>query len=209
VPVYKPAVYREQGGSTLTVAAGGTLHVLSSGILQMDSGGKFKSSAGYYNWDILSGHVESSNNEVGSIISSGSAPAVRNIVSTSDGLLAVRWSSAASTLASLVLTPWMLPPDFSTVDPLTVHLFAERSTGGADTSPRALRINVFLGIGDTLVTSTTTALSSTPTDYALTISSGDLLPHPNVLNMKVRMDAASTTDSYHLIGAYAEYNRDA
>lgn len=221
---FNSKIYREQGGSTMVVASGGSVRFERGSTFELATGVTVKGLGANLPGNLASGVLDLNSQlfharELASAetLSSGSsAPTlffygqlgpdttpVLNLTSSGDQSMYLNWVSA--NVDGIKLDPIALPVDLSTAGGLTLELKGESiGTGTASDAKSCLDIRCWSGVGDTEMGATHPDFTSTPSWKGITVASGDLTT--GLLNITL-VPQAHAGRGIRVYGARARYLR--
>jgi hypothetical protein len=190
-------IYKDQGGSTLTVESGATLDV--------QAGASFKR-AGFIPLPLQEAVILSAN-AVQNLTEGGradgnSSPSLSRVNGATDIALLLTWAAGASEEIQWSVP---LPPDLDDASTISVCLWIEKSSN-TDTAA-VVAVKMFQGKGDTNAGGNTAALATaTGTLYTVTMAASDVLAASAAPFLNVALvPGTHANDGIRIYAAYITY----
>lgn len=145
-------------------------------------------------------------NEIAGPLDDTTDPRFERINGATDKGLRILWPTGS--LLEVAFAERYMPPDIDSDKDLTIHLVAEMS-GGTDVTT-SIDVQVFDSSGDTEMGGSTGNITSTRTEYTITITAADLTGHPlGWLSISLVPAGAHAVDTLQVSSAWIEYTRRA
>lgn len=199
---YAPRVYREQGGDRMVVQSSGEIDLSSAGAIlrhYIEQPLSLITAREISGANIASGG-SASGLLFGGLLSFETSPSLQRTASGTDHALRLAWASANND--EVQFDPlWLSSALDSSYSPV-VKIVAEKASG-TNTSAE-FRAHLWSGVGDSSVSATFGALTSSPAVYSAAYPASNLAAGPAMLNVTIA-PASHAQDAVHLYGIAVRY----
>lgn len=151
---------------------------------------------------IISGNAIQNTTEAGVPDGNTAGPALTRVNGATDKALLLSW--AANEVNEIQFAPFAYPQDLDDAAAVEVHIVADMAAGGMDTP--TIAVGYFEGVGDTDAGGNTAALSTTTTEYTVSIAAGNVGAHPAIATVTLT-PAAHANEALRVRGVWVEYTK--
>ncbi len=137
----------------------------------------------------------------GGNLANDSDPKLERVNGATDKKLRIAWAAAS---VVEITNDFVYPPDLDDAAAVEVHFLARMAAGGMDTP--VVSVGYFEGIGDTNAGGDSAALSTTLTEFTVSVAAGDVGAHPKAASITL-IPAAHANEALELYGTWIEYTR--